>query len=153
MESIEEIWESLQNDNEVKMNIEDFEKWLDNIPEEQYHYLDGVTPETNNEIKTKICSKYPDNDKLISSLNMYRYASNIQELRLGGYIRWLTKIKDNWKLLNGGILIKINFTKKGTYIVCKNNTKIMQYNYDNYYTFQKITAEEWLFMMANNKVQ
>ena len=79
-----------------------------------------------------------------------RYTNNIQEMRVGGYIRWLDKkSENNWKLLNGGILLKINFTNKGTYIVCKNNNKMMQYLFDNYYTFQKITAEEWMCLMSN----
>jgi hypothetical protein len=135
---------------EVKIDIKEFEDWLDNIGEDEYNYLEDLTLKKNEEIKNEIFSKYKNNEKLFTSLKMYRYTNNIQGLRVGGYIRWLDKKnEENWKMLNGGILLKITFTNKGTYIVCKNNNRMMQYLFDKYYTFQKITAEEWMCLMSN----
>ena len=149
MDSLQEIFEKVQMNEEVKIDIKEFEDWLDNIGEDEYNYLEDLTLKKNEEIKNEIFSKYKNNEKLFTSLRMYRYTNNIQEMRVGGYIRWLDKkSENNWKLLNGGILLKINFTNKGTYIVCKNNNKMMQYLFDNYYTFQKITAEEWMCLMS-----
>lgn len=150
MDSLQEIFEKVQMNEEVKIDIKEFEDWLDNIGEDEYNYLEDLTLKKNEEIKNEIFSKYKNNEKLFTSLKMYRYTNNIQGLRVGGYIRWLDKKnEENWKMLNGGILLKITFTNKGTYIVCKNNNRMMQYLFDKYYTFQKITAEEWMCLMSN----
>ena len=150
MDSLQEIFEKVQMNEEVKIDIKEFEDWLDNIGEDEYNYLEDLTLKKNEEIKNEIFSKYKNNEKLFTSLKMYRYTNNIQGLRIGGYIRWLDKKnEENWKMLNGGILLKITFTNKGTYIVCKNNNRMMQYLFDKYYTFQKITAEEFMCLMSN----
>ena len=66
-------------------------------------------------------------------------------------VRWLNLDKKN--LTNGGIVVDIKFLKDGTQILCMNTQKrFIQYKFDNCYTFQKMTPEEQLILMAYENI-
>lgn len=154
--SFQEIFEQIQDDPDTKINPEWVESWIQSIgnKEEEYHYLENKTLDMVNKEKEEVisCLVNIDKEKWIKSLSMYRYVEDLQALRLGHHVRWVRERHLGvFSLTNGGIFVRIKFTDSGTYVVCKNYGKFMQYKMDECYTFQKISAEEWLILMANSQ--
>lgn len=153
--SLAEIFDKVQNDPEMQIDPSWIDAWLENITkkEEIYHYLEQKTTDSVQHEKHEILSQYEEVEKWTKSLSMYRLVNDLQDLRLGSYIRWIRSSETGGtlssKLTNGGVLLQIKFLKNGTYLVCKNGFKIMQYELDKCKTFQKMTAEEWIVLMAN----
>lgn len=77
-------------------------------------------------------------------LSNYRYIDELDELKIGSYIRWfdLKKI-DNIKLSNGGIIIDFKFSNNDVVIVCKNNiNRIFSLKFNSVILFQKLRNDE-----------
>jgi hypothetical protein len=151
--SLAEIFDKVQNDPDMKIDPTWIDTWLENIAkkEEIYNYLENKTTQSVQQEKHEILSKLPESEKWSKSLYMYRLVNDLQDLRLGSYIRWIRRMENgDWSLTNGGILLQIKFLKNGTYLVCKSGLKMMQYELDKCKTFQKMTAEEWIVLMANS---
>lgn len=128
----------------------EFDHWIDKI-EETTSYLSELSiadiQKTNRRVVEQ--SIIPTQvEKIMNSLANYRFVDEIKDLHLGKHIRWI-RINASTGLTNGGIVIKLSFLAKGTYIYCKNGRTIMQYNFDDCYTFQKLSPEEHLILMAN----
>jgi hypothetical protein len=156
MSNIQEIFDKIQQDPDTKVDPEWVESWIQSIgnKEEEYHYLENKTLDIVNQEKQDTLSTFTniDKEKWLTSLSMYRYVEDLQSLRLGYHIRWIReRPSGTFTLTNGGIFVRIKFTDSGTYIVCKNYGKFMQYKLDECPTFQKINAEEWLILMANSQ--
>lgn len=152
----QEILDKIQEDPETKVDPEWIETWIQSIgtKEKEYHYLENKTVEMINQEKDCIISTMTtvDKEKWLSSLSMYRHVEDLQALRLGHHVRWIRERPlGAFTLTNGGIFVRIKFTDAGTYVVCKNYGKFMQYKLDECVTFQKISAEEWLVLMANSQ--
>lgn len=153
MSHLEELFEQARNDPDTHVSKESVESWLNTLGEnaDHYHYLENKTIEIIRQEKEEILREFPvDTEKWETSLSMYRYINDLQDLRLGYHIRWIREKPDcTYSLTNGGILVQIKFLKNGTYLLCKNGGQIMQYELEKCKTFQKISAEEWMFLMAN----
>lgn len=84
--------------------------------------------------------------ELTQKLAEYRYVDEIYKLHRGKYIRWIRN--GTSKITNGGILVDIQFSDKGVYLLCKNNINIfIKYKFDDAYTFQKLSEEEILILL------
>ena len=144
---MEEIFKQVQLDPDVQFTAEDVEKWMENIDDTQYNYLEGKTSDVlGNEKKNALGTH---NEKLLQSLTMYRVVNNLQELRLGRYCRWI--VGKGGGLHGGGYLIKVSFLEQGVYLLCERLKKYkMQIKMDDTIVFQKMTAEEWVVVMAND---
>lgn len=150
--SLEEIFEQVQKDPSTQIDPEWVDNWLSNLGEkqDQYHYLENKTLEIIDEEKNEILREFTENEKWSRSLIMYRVINDLQDLRLGSHIRWIReKPNGEFLLTNGGILVQTKFLKNGTYVVCKNGPKIMQYELNKCKTFQKMTPEEWIILSIN----
>ena len=53
-------------------------------------------------------------------LKEYRYVDELNELKTGGYVRWVNA-NDLTKLMNGGFVVRVDIEKEGILIICKNN--------------------------------
>lgn len=152
MSSLAEIFEQVQHDPGTKVDPKWIDTWLASISDKDttYHHLENKTTTSIHQEKYEVLREYSDCEKWIKSLYMYRVVNDLQDLKLGGYIRWIrTQDNGTCSLTNGGILLQTKFLKNGTYVVCKSGMKMMQYELDKYKTFQKLTAEEWIVLMAN----
>ena len=150
--SLEEIFEQVQKDPSTQIDPEWVDNWLSNLgdKQDQYHYLENKTLEIIDEEKNEILREFTENEKWSRSLIMYRVINDLQDLRLGSHIRWIReKPNGDFLLTNGGILVQTKFLKNGTYVVCKNGPKIMQYELNKCKTFQKMTPEEWVILSIN----
>lgn len=145
--SFQDIWDQIQNDPTTIVEPDVITKWIEDIPEERYHYLENKTLDTIHKEKEQLLMKYKKKQSMLHSLLMYRYVNDLQELSLGRNIRWIKHGKDS--LTNGGILVKISFNTKGVYLLVKTFNHIMQLQMDSCIIFQLMSAEECMILMAN----
>jgi hypothetical protein len=125
------------------------EDWVQQVCDnaDTFSYLEGKNVEMIEREKKEIFLLLGlEDEKYLMSLSLYRYIDEIRELHLGKHIRWLRKGTN--RLTNGAFVTQVKFLDKGTYIVCKNAGHMMQYLFDDCYTFQKITAEEWVILLS-----
>lgn len=148
-EEIQELFEKISKDPSLASSI-DIDKLLQTIDKGNTHYLSNKNTEyITNEIAEAIIENGWGRE-LSTKLCGYRLVTELHELHKGKYIRWAKREPDG-KLTNGGIVVNITFSEKGTYIVCKTNQhRIIQFHFDNYVTFQKMSLEEQLILLAND---
>lgn len=77
-------------------------------------------------------------------LKDYRYCSDMSDILMGYYIRWIPlKNPDNLKLTNGGIIIDIDIINNCFQIKVKNNrNRVFQIKFDECCIFQKLSNQE-----------
>jgi hypothetical protein len=150
--NIQEIFENARKDPTLfsTMNIEEL---LDSIENDKNDYLENKTMEDiTKEIFENICELdlSLDETKIICNrLIGYRYIDEIRDLHKGKHIRWLRIKSKTPSLTNGGILVNIKFLDNGVHIICKNSqNRFIQYKFDDCVTFQKLSVEEQLLLMA-----
>jgi NDP-sugar pyrophosphorylase family protein len=85
--------------------------------------------------------------EICSKLVGYRLVDEIHELHKGKHVRWIRE--GTQKLTAGGIVVNIKFMDTGTHLVIKNaQHRFIQYKFDEAATFQKMTSEEQLIVLA-----
>jgi hypothetical protein len=155
---VHEIFENALKDPELFSTL-DIEQLLDSIENDKNDYLENKTMNLVTEdifkliINLKLQSK--DVEEICQKLIGYRYVDEVHELHKGKHIRWIrhtnSKTPNNTKncLTNGGIVMDIKFLDNGTHVLCMNNMRrFIQYKFDECYTFQKLSTEEQLILMA-----
>jgi hypothetical protein len=150
--NINEIFESVINDQSL-LDTMDLNHLLDTIENEKNDYLENKTMESiHTEIYEKINELTLNKEKkedICKKLIGYRYVDEINELHKGKHIRWIRLGSREPVLTNGGILVDIKFTDSGTQCLCKNSmNRFIQYKFDECISFQKLTMDEQLILMA-----
>jgi hypothetical protein len=145
--NIQQLFEDAQNDPSLLSTL-DINQLLNSLENKNNDYLvdktfKNIHDDVFNIVKTAIL---PDKVCEISKkLADYRYVDEIYELHKGKHVRW---IKDN-KLTNGGIVVDIKFLDNGVHVLCLNNQRrLIQYKFDGSITFQKLSVDEQLILMA-----
>jgi hypothetical protein len=156
-QQIQEIFENAMKDPELFSTL-DIEQLLESIENEKNDYLEGKTlKDINKEIYEKInCLFTPIEQKqdLCNKLVGYRIVDELHELHKGKHVRWIRSTIGEPKLTNGGIVIDIKFLDNGTHVLCKNNlNRFIQYKFDDCITFQKLSSEEQLILMAYEHIE
>lgn len=89
-----------------------------------------------------------------TKLQDYRYVDEIHQLRRGQYVRYM-KLPDQRQgqrqsqSQGGGILVDVKFFNKGVHVCCRLfNGRYVQYPFDEYLTFQKLSTDEILILSA-----
>lgn len=154
---IQEIFENARKDPELFSTI-DIEQLLESIESDKNDYLEGKTlNEINNDIYEKINTLNTTNEKkqeICNKLIGYRYVDELHELHKGKHVRWIRCTIGEPKLTTGGIVIDIKFLDNGTHVLCKNNlNRFVQYKFDDCITFQKLSSEEQLILMAYEHIE
>lgn len=147
---MEEIFKLVQNDPDVQITEEDVEKWMKEIDDSQYNYLEGKTTQVIEQEKMEALEIHDvDRNKILMSLSMYRAVNDLRDLRMGHHCRWINHNTN--QLHKGGYLTKVDFRDKGVYLLCELLKRYkMQVKMEDATVFQKITAEEWVVIMAND---
>ncbi len=85
----------------------------------------------------------------IVKLREYVYMDEISQLVRGRFIRFVQINRSSSTLSNGGILVDVKFFDKGIHICCRLfNGRYVQYPFDDYLTFQKLTADEIVLLSS-----
>lgn len=148
--NINQLFEDALKDPSLFSTI-DIDNLLSKIETDKHDYLENkTTASITDEIYTLLSEQVPpiENKKEICKrLVGYRYVDEINELHKGKHIRWIRN--GTGKLTNGGIVMDIKFLDNGTHVMCKNAiNRFVQYKFDECITFQKLSMEEQLIMMA-----
>lgn len=128
--------------NNIDIALKDI---IEDINQKNLTYL---TSNKIKELKNTILQKLQlsRNDLIMyhNKLNDYRYIDELDELKIGSYIRWINLNKiDNIYLTNGGIIIDFKFNNNNVIIVCKNNiNKIFSLKFNSVILFQKLRSDE-----------
>ena len=86
---------------------------------------------------------------LHKQVKTYRHVDNLDDLRYGSYIRWISLNKDNIKLTNGGLLCHMKQVGEDIHLVCKNSMGFMfQLNMSENIVFQKLNDQELVILSA-----
>lgn len=132
----------MNNHLSLDLSLDDIVKELDD------KHLLYLTTSKIKELKNNILQKlYLTREDLLhyhKVLKDYRYVDEVDEIKIGGYIRWFNiKNMDNIKLTNGGIIIDIDNGKDDINIICKNNiNRIFTLQLNKSIIFQKLSDQE-----------
>lgn len=85
----------------------------------------------------------------LSKLLGYRYIDEVNQLQRGRHVKWMNLTKAKNTLSGGGIIMNIKFLDNGVHILCNNGSRFTQYKFDDCITFQKLSPQEQLILMAN----
>ena len=96
------------------------------------------------ELETNIFKDY------LTKLKQYRYIDELNDLKIGAFIRWIPLADpENIYLTQGGIICDIKITDKGIALVCKNFAhKHYHLNPDELMIFQKLSGQEQVLLAA-----
>ena len=152
--------------SEGENNLDDFHHHMAN------QSLESICAEIYEVMETRI----PDQKiahQLCDKLKQYRYVSSVDHLHYGKHIRWLKQTGDTYKLCMGGVVISIlesyhsgterseatnSMERSGgenKYLVRVLNgatQHIMQYNFEECLTFQKLTDQEILILLTKHSI-
>lgn len=126
--------------------IDDILKSIENSELSETNY--GEIRSEINDILQKI--GYPNVKETIKTLKEYRFSSDITDLRIGRYIRYIPLAgKHIMKLQNGGIIINIKKGDKDILIICKNQrNRLFTVSFSKAIIFQKLTTDETIILDA-----
>jgi hypothetical protein len=89
---------------------------------------------------------------LSKQLKAYRYVDNLDDVRYGSYVRWISlkhKHKDSVRLTNGGLLCHMKQVDDTVHLVCKNSMGMLfQLNMAENLIFQKLNDQEQVILSA-----
>lgn len=143
---VNEIFNNVMKDPTL-MSTLDIDKLLETVENERNDYLENKTTASINTEIYEIISNLGLKPDIFDKLIGYRFVDEIHELHKGKHVRWIRK--NTGKLTNGGIVMEIKFLDNGTQILCMNSqNRFIQYKFDDCCTFQKLSIEEQLILMA-----
>jgi len=144
------IFQEARRDPELfsTMNIEQL---LNSIEKGRNDYLEN---KTMNDITADIFNRLQSRGliNLCNKLVGYRLVDEIYELHKGKHVRWLNR---QGTLTKGGTVVDIQFLETGVQVLCKNHrsSRFFRYKFDECLTFQQLTVEEQLLLMAYEYLQ
>jgi len=149
---INEIFNGVMKDPSLISTL-DINKLLEKVESEKTDYLENKTVSSVNDEIYEIIKNIGLDKSTFDKLMGYRYVDEIHELHKGKHIRWIRK-SEKPSLTNGGIVTDIKFLENGTQILCMNSQKrFIQYKFDECYTFQKLSMEEELILLAYQHIE
>ena len=119
------------------------------------HLSSSKIKELKNNILQRLYFSREELLKYHKILNKYRYVDELDEIKLGSYIRWFNlKNMDNLKLTNGGILIDVQPGIDDINLICKNNrNRLFTLSLNKSIIFQKINYQEELLIKIVDYIQ
>lgn len=153
--NLEEIFQNAQEDPDLfsKINVEEL---LNALEKSTTDYLENKTiaiinQEIYDTINTLSCT-IDRKREICNKLIGYRLVNELFELHRGKIVRTIKLTTDdnmNPSLRMHGVVMNIKFLDNGTHVVCMNpSRKFSQYKFDQHLTFQKLSMDEQLILMA-----
>lgn len=130
-------------------------KALENTKNE---YLLKYTLKKINEIKQEVINELPiiQKDKTIlkKKLKEYKYVVDLEELKEGSYIRWISLKQEDYYLTNGGFIIEVIFNENGISLLIKGiNNSFFKIIFDQCIIFQKLNKQETILLLTLNYLE
>jgi hypothetical protein len=116
---------------------------------DKYNLTDYVTiNKQKNVILSQLLDKEHERRAFRKLLVDYRYVDEIDEFRLGSYVRYFNIHKDSGlELLRGGFIVDLQTREEKVYLLCKNGAnKFFKILLQDSIVFQKNTKQEKLLL-------
>ena len=158
-QDLNKIYNDAKQDASLFADI-DIERLLEVAEDERNDYLENksmkdIVDEVFDTINTLSITK-TQTKELCEKLTEYRYVDRICDLHKGKHVRWI-RIQgktSGYSLTNGAVVADIKFTDLGTNVLCRNYlNRFIEYKFDDCLTFQKLSADEELILMAYHYVK
>jgi hypothetical protein len=146
--------ESVQNTNDsIDHTMEQIVQELDS--KNLLHLNSSKIKEMKNNVLQKLYLSREELLKYHKVLKNYRYVDEMDEIKIGSYIRWFNLKKiENLKLTNGGILIDVQPGIDDINLICKNNrNRLFTLGLNKSIVFQKINYQEELLIKIVDYIQ
>lgn len=133
--------------------LEEWIKTHDAIDTEHYLYdktPDSIQSDVNASIDVLECIPFATKKQYKEKLNTWRIIDDLRDFQRGKHIRCIHK--QTGKLTNSAIGLELKFTKNGTNVQCRyvnSGPRVVQYGFDNYLIYQKLSYEEYILLLAN----
>ena len=134
----------------------DVQKLLKALDDETNETLLNFTTDKIREMNLNILKELhlskKDTLELLQKLRDYKYVDEMNELKYGAYVRWIS-IEDptNIQLTKGALFCEMKITDDGVFCVCKNfgfKSRHFQISIDKNLIFQKLTEQELVLLSA-----
>ena len=90
--------------------------------------------------------------EILKKLKNYKYVDEMNELKYGAHIRWISiENPENLNLKQGAMFCEMKITDNGVYCTCKNYgfpSRHFQLSFDKNLIFQKLTTQELVLLSA-----
>lgn len=154
--TLEDILEQAKRDPELQVTPEYLKNWMEEYKiEDHCHYLLGKTTndiqqENENAITSLECIDFETKKLYINRLKGWRFVEDLRDFQRGKHIRFIHKKKG--KMTGVMIGLDLKFNTNGTTVMAKymiGGPTAVQHNFDDNLVFQKIGAEEYMVLLAN----
>jgi len=107
-----------------------------------------------NDILNELQLKKIEKMEMMKKLKKYRYVDQMNELKQGGFIRWIKITEpDNLFLTNGAIFCDFKINNEGVMIIYKNfYGKIYEIKMEEAIIFQKLSYQEEVLLKVMDKL-
>ena len=132
------------------------ENEMDNMIDEikQYHITDSDTIQyRKKQILKKLSLEKEDMHKYQTLLRDYRYVDEVDELRMGSYLRFFRLTADDLLLGSGGFLADIKLKQDQIVLLLKNKNKFFNLKLNECILFQKNTNQEKLLIQILDQIK
>ena len=134
----------------------DVNKLLKALDDESNENLFNLTTEKLMEMNLNILKELQLPRKetldLLKKLKEYKYVDEMNELKYGRYLRWISiDNPENIYLTKGAVFCEIKITDEGVFIICKNfgyGSKYFRIKMDECLIFQKLSDQELVLISA-----
>ena len=134
----------------------DVNKLLKALEDQSNETLMNFTTDKISEMNWRILKELQlskeDTIELFKKLKGYKYVDEMNELKYGSHIRWISI--DNPTIIHlkkGAIFCEMKIKDEGVYCLCKNygfNSRHFQLSFDKNLIFQKLTDQELVLLSA-----
>jgi len=131
---------------------DEMDKMIEEI--QQYQITDSRTiRERKRKILQKIVLDSKEMDHYQELLKEYRFVDEVDELRIGSYIRFFRLNTDTLSLRNGGFLVDIKIHKQIISLLFKNRNQFFKIKMDDCLLFQKHTSQEHILIQILDQIK
>jgi len=123
---------------------------------DKYNLTDHQTiNKEKNVILSRLLDKENERKVYRKLLVDYRYVDEIDEFRMGSYVRYFNIQKDSGlELMRGGFIVDLQTREEKVYLLCKNgNNKFFKILLQDSIVFQKNTKQEKLLLDILDHIQ
>ena len=120
----------------------------------QYHITDSNTIQyRKKQILHKLVLDKEEMSHYQKLLREYRYVDELDELRLGSYIRFFRLTTDTLDLRSGGFLADIQMNQEQIVLLFKNRNKFFKLKLNECILFQKNTTQEKILIQILDQIK
>jgi hypothetical protein len=130
----------------------EMDKLIDEI--NKYNITDSITiQDRKKQILKKLVLEKDEMNHYQKLLREYRYVDEVDELRIGNYLRFFRLTAETLELRSGGFLVDIQLNKEEIVLLFKNRNKFFKLKLNECIFFQKNTTQEKILIQILDQIK